>query len=141
MKNKTSSFTYKKIINFIIIILSIILLIILITNFLNDYIDIKEGLTTIEDLVDCKTNKPLICGTDDTNFKYYDIKSGTCEEAYGESSQDPCGVLLSYCVDEVTPNIKTPVNNKNSSTTAAACSLLSHKFSEIQTIRQNTCKQ
>ena len=131
MKNKTYNLTCTNIINISIIVLSIILIVAIIYYYVNDYMSIKEGLS-LDDLVNCNNTIPLICGTSDTSLKQYNVLLGTCEEAYGATSQDPCGVLLSYCVDEVTPNIKTPTDNQNSSVTSSVCSLLSHTYNKVQ---------
>ena len=137
MKGKKNFLNIKKI-GFIII--SIILLCISFNSVINyvKSLSTKEGLTSISDLVTCTPAEPLNCGTDESRIPYTAFL-GTCSETYGATAQDPCGVLLSYCVDEPTPNVKTPSGNQDSSVGVTTCSLLDHKFKDIQNTLTYNC--
>tara|TARA_B100001094_G_C17761900_1_gene590790 strand:+ start:208 stop:645 length:438 start_codon:yes stop_codon:yes gene_type:complete len=129
-RKKTDFFCMKN-----IVIISIILLIVVGTticafNFIENRI-IKEGLSS-DQFVDCTSHTPLLCGTRNTSQSSYPPSLGTCYETYGPESQDPCGVLLAYCVDEPPPNMNTPAANQNASVNSSICNLITHRKAELQ---------
>ena len=137
MKGKKNFLNIKKI-GFIII--SIILLSISFNSVINyiKSLSTKEGLTSISDLVTCTPAEPLNCGTDESRVDYT-AHLGTCDETYGATSQNPNGLLLSYCVNEPIPNVNTPSGNQDSSVAVTTCSKLDHKFKEIQNVLTYDC--
>ncbi len=93
-----------------------------------------EGLTTptIDNIVNCAPTNQLQCGTTGTTINTYQVNLGTCEETYGPSSSNYNHTLLSYCVDEPTPNPKTPAGNKTAAVSNSICTELTNRRNKIQ---------
>jgi len=139
MKSKKYNIFCKGNVINLIIYIFIIGLVFVVYNYIDNLFKTEtiEGLTpTIDNIVNCAPTNPLQCGTTGTQITTYEVKLGTCEETYGPSAPnyDPTlyPTLLSYCVDEPTPNPKTPAGNKTAAVSNSICTELTNRRNKIQ---------
>ena len=93
---------------------------------------IIENFIAGQDPITCMVGDTIKCGTETTGFTEFRQAPGTCDEAYGILSKNPDPVKYSFCVPEPKPNPDTPEKNHAASINASACTILSHRYGQLQ---------
>ena len=135
MKSRIYNIFRKGNLIYLVVSIFIVGLVFIVYNYIDNLFKMAtiEGLTpTIDSIVNCAPTNELQCGTTGTQITTYEVKLGTCEETYGPSSSNYDPTLLSYCVDEPTPNPKTPVGNKTAAVSNSICTELTNRRNKIQ---------